>query len=167
MWSIDGNEWDIPCTVERVSEMESSEISGMMLDKSYFNDVIGTYLKYKISIAVPFGREEEYSALYDTLTEPVDGHEFVLPYSGGVLSVTGRIQNVSDTLVRLRGGANHWRKTSFEILANHPSKTMSLGEAITRGVAPLPDESDIDVGSVYGYSSGGWEEIESGDNKYY
>lgn len=167
MWSIDGSQWDIPCRVERTSEMASSEISGMLLDKSYFNDVIGTYMKYQVAIAVPFGMEEDYAALYDVLTEPVDGHEFILPYSGGVLTITGRIASIGDTYVRLPGNKAHWRKTTFEIIANHPSREMTLDEVLTRGVAPLPDASDIDVGSTYTYTSEGWETLPSGDDNYY
>ena len=40
IWSIDGLEWNVPCQIERTSEMTPSEISGMLLDKSYFNDVV-------------------------------------------------------------------------------------------------------------------------------
>lgn len=166
-WSIDGTSWDIPCTVERTSEMTSSEISGLLLDKSYFNDVIGTYLKYSLRLAVPFGYEEEYAAIYDLITEPVDGHQFVLPYSGGTLQVTGRVQNIQDIWVRMPGGKSHWRGITFEIISNAPAKTMTLGQVLTRGVAPLPDESEVHVGSAYIYASNGWEELGSSEDTYY
>jgi hypothetical protein len=38
MFVLDGMSWDIPCDIERIAEMKASEISGMLLDKSYFND---------------------------------------------------------------------------------------------------------------------------------
>lgn len=167
MWSIDGTQWDIPCTVERTSEMKPSEISGMLLDKSYFNDVIGTFLRYSLRVAVPRGYEEQYLSLYEILTEPVDGHAFIFPYAGGVISVTGRVENIKDLLVRLPNGKQKWRGISFDVLPNHPQKTVSLGEVLTRGVAPLPDASDVDVGSTYTYTSEGWEVLPSGDDNYY
>lgn len=167
MWSIDGIEWEIPCTIERVAEMQESDISGMMLDKHYFNDVIGTFLKYSLKLEVPFGMEQEYAELYELLTEPVDGHSFVLPYAGGVLEVTGRVGNMKDVFMRLKDGSIHWRGISFDITANHPSKTMSLEEVLTRGATPLPDESDIKVGETYVFEIGGWNEITSAEDNYY
>lgn len=167
VWSIDGSDWRIPCTVERESEMTSSEISGMLLDRTYFNDVLGTYMRYDIKVEVPLGMEEEFSQLYDVLTEPVDGHEFVLPYAGGVITVTGRVESVSDILIRMRDGSNRWRGISFQVVANHPTREYSLDEVLIRGVAPLPDASDIDINSTYSYTTNGWEELPSGDDNYY
>ncbi len=147
--------------------MTSSEISGLLLDKSYFNDVIGTYMRYTLRLAVPFGYEDEYSAIYKQLTEPVDGHQFVFPYSGQTIQVTGRVQNIQDIWVRMPGGTSHWKGIAFEVVSNHPSKTMSLGQVLTRGMAPLPDESDIEVGTAYVYTANGWEEMESTEGTYY
>lgn len=167
MWSIDGTVWDIPCTIERTSEMTASEISGMMLDKSYFNDVIGTYLKYSIRLEVPFGSEDNYVDLYEILNEPVDGHQFQLPYAGGLLAITGRVESIKDVYMRNADGTLHWKGIQFDIIANHPSKEMKLSEVISRGATPLPDESDVDVGATYNYSAQGWVTVESGEDRYY
>lgn len=167
IWSVDGSEWSIPCSVERESEMTPSEISGMMLDRSYFNDVLGTYMAYDIKVEVPLGKDDEFSQLYDVLTEPVDGHQFVVPYSGGMINVTGRVENIRDVFTRMRDGSHRWSGISFQIKANHPTREMSLDEVLTRGVAPLPDASDVDVGSTYSYTANGWEVLPSGDDTYY
>ena len=37
-FSIDGLEWQYPCQITREAKLTASDISGMMLDKSYFND---------------------------------------------------------------------------------------------------------------------------------
>lgn len=166
-WSIDQTIWDIPCSIERTSEMTSSEISGLMLDKSYFNDVIGTYMKYSLKLIVPVGWEQKYVDLYKILTEPVDGHQFQLPYDGGVLAITGRIENVKDVYVRMPSGKTHWKGISFDVIANHPSREMKLSEVINRGAAPLPDESDVVVGATYNYTVQGWTTIDSGEDRYY
>lgn len=156
MFTIDGIEWDIPCTIERVSEVTSSEISGMLLNKQYFNDVLGTWLKYNITVAVPLGYMEQYTALYETLTKPVDGHTFVLPYNESQVQITGRIQVVSDRWIKMPQGGNHWRQTKFEVIANHPTKTMELGQVISIGMAPLPSGQDAAVGDLYEYTQSGW-----------
>ena len=166
-FTIDGLRWDVPCKVERVSEVTASEISGMLLDKSYFNDVLGTWLRYTVSLAVPIGMETRYASLYEQLTQPVDGHLFVLPYNGGTVSVTGRVEVVSDEYVRVPKG--HWRSTVFTVIGNHPMKTQTLGEAVTRGLEPLPAFGGVQVGQMYTYTNGGWvlTEYDDADLKAY
>lgn len=159
MWSIDGNNWNVPCTIEREAEVTASEVSGMLLSKQYFNDVIGTFMKYTIAIAVPVGMESDYKYIYEQLTNPVDAHAFVFPYNDGYINITGRVEKVSDKYYRGVNGANGWRGTKFDVIANHPSKEVTLSEAISRGISPMPIVQHIDDGSVYVYNNG-WDEQE-------
>ena len=46
MFSVDGVQWDVPCRIVRTAEIAASEISGMLLDRTYFNDVLGTWMRY-------------------------------------------------------------------------------------------------------------------------
>lgn len=156
MFSLDGINYDVKCTILRTAELTASEISGMLLDRSYFNDVIGTFLKYDLALSVPLKDLDKYSDLYEALTDPVDGHSFVLPYNGGRLSITGRITTVSDEFMRMPGGRTYWRNTKFSVIANHPSKSMSLGQIIARGRSPLPEVSAVQLGDIYLYTSTGW-----------
>ena len=161
MFSIDGTEWNMPCKITREASLTASEISGMMLDKSYFNDVIGMFLKYTVSVVVPLGQENLYSSLYEVLTDPVDGHTFVLPYNQDMVTIAGRIEVVSDEYFRETNNHKVWRRTQFTVIANHPTKTYTLGEAIERGLTPLPSVRDVEDGAVYEYHTDtGWEEIE-------
>ena len=168
MITIDGLQWNVPCKIERTAEIQPSEISGMLLDKSYFNDVIGTFLVYNVSLAVPFGRETEYASIYEKLTEPVSGHTIVGPYGQGTITIVGRIDQVHDTYLRRKGGKNYWMEITFSLIANHPSKEADLEDAISmRGVPPLPPESVVNVGEVYEYSTNGWSEIGNAEDNYY
>lgn len=156
MITIDGIVWPIPCKITREAEIKPSEISGLLLDKSYFNDVIGTYMTYTISIAVPMDMRDQYAAIYEILTDPVDGHTFILPYNGSTVTITGRVENVQDEYVRLAGGGVYWRGTQFTVIANHPTKYYSLSEALTRGRAPLPEVSVPHEGDTWHYTDGAW-----------
>lgn len=170
MFSIDGLVWDIPCDIIRVSEVRASEISGLMLDKSYFNDVLGTYLRYTVKIAVPLNLRDQYTAIYEAITAPVDGHVFVLPYNRDNVTITARVESISDVYVRLQGGGVYWKGIQFDVIANHPTKTMTLGEAVDRGMTPLPPISDPDEGDTYTYSNGEWvpgAEYEDADDIYF
>lgn len=156
MFTIDGLEWDIPCGIKRVSRLEASDISGLMLDKSYFNDVIGTYLQYTVQIAVPLNMRSQYAQIYEALTNPVGGHAFVFPYNNDTVEITGRVGNVADVYVRLTGGENYWKGIQFTVIANTPTKALSLGEVVAAGMSPLPSIAEPDEGDSYTYTSGGW-----------
>jgi hypothetical protein len=172
MIQIDGSDWPIPCSVERAANVTPSEISGLMLDRTYFNDVIGTFMEYDIQLAVPTTMQADYSALYEVLTAPVDGHSFVFPYGQTTIEVTARVSNVKDTLVYVTSAKQYWRGVRFTATANHPSKALELGEVVSRGRSPMPEVIGIPIGSVYELTETGWQEYEEegyddADGKYY
>ena len=156
MFAVDGAGWPWVCSIERAAVVQPSEISGMLLDRNYFNDVMGTYMRYTVSVAVPLNQREFYSALYETLTAPVDGHRFRLPYNQGFLEVTGRVGDVQDMHVRLPGGGLCWKGVRFTVTANHPSRSTSLGEALARGRAPVPELSSPEEGDTFTWMAGRW-----------
>lgn len=156
MFSIDGITWDVPCDIEREAAITASDISGLMLDKSYFNDVLGTYMSYTVKIAVPLDMRDEYAQIYEALTNPVDGHLFVMPYNGSTIEITARVTEVSDVYVRLAGGQVYWKGIQFTCVANYPTKAMTLGEMVVTGRAPFPDVADPSEGDTYTYSNGAW-----------
>ena len=164
MFTIDDYTWPWPCDIERAAEVRPSEISGMMLDKSWFNDVIGTYMQYTVSVAVPPDQRNAHTILQDLLTEPVDGHAFALPYNEGILQLTGRVRNVSDVYVRLANGGTCWKGLRFTIVANHPTRAIGLHEAITRGRAPVPEIVQPAEGDTYVWYSGRWSKSASYPN---
>ena len=169
MFSVDGVTWMWPCDIERVAEMTPSQISGLMLDGSVFNDVLGTYMRYTVTVAVPLTCRDEYAALYEMLTLPVDGHRFILPYNNGQVEVTGRVARVSDVYVRMPDGGNCWKGVRFTVEGNHPTKAVSLGEAIAAGRAPLPETAVPEEGACYEFRDGAWVEaaFENGDGRWY
>lgn len=161
MFTIDGLTWDIPCTIERTAEMTPSEISGMMLDKSYFNDVLGTYMSYTISIAVPLNTRGLYTQIYEIITTPADAHVMTLPYNDDTITITARITDISDVYVRLENGENYWRGIRFTAVSNYPSKEMTLGEVIERGMTPYPPINEAQIGDAYQWTANGWVETTS------
>lgn len=171
--NIDNTEFNMVCGIERVANVTPSEISGMLLDKTYFNDIIGTYLRYTITIAIPYAEEANYAGLYELLTDPVADHRIILPYNQSTVEIVGRIESVSDSYVKQehRDGTpvNIWRRTKFDIIANHPTKEMTLEEVIARGISPLPDVSELDNGKIYMVVDGEWvmTSITRADENYY
>lgn len=169
-FTCDGISWQIPCKIERVAEITPSQISGMLIDKRYFSDVIGTYLKYSLVVAVPFGMEWAYNQLFEILTDPVGYHEFTFPYGNDSVSVTGRVANVSDAFVRMPGDRNYWKGIRFTVTASNPTKTQTLSEAISYGLPPWPQTVELPVGSVWEYTATGWQAYDAppdADDIYY
>lgn len=168
-FTIDGLTWPGECRIQRTAELTASDISGLMLDKSYFNDCIGTWMKYDVVIFLPFGLEDQYSQVYETITDPVDGHSFVFPYNQSTIEITGRVVSITDLYRPGPGGTKYWEGTAFTVIANHPSKTYTLGQMISRGRAALPDVASGSIGDTYVLTASGWEKVTygDGDNTYY
>lgn len=161
--SIDGVEYDVMCKVRREATVHSTDISGELMDGSYFNDVDGTFFDYELDFLYPLYDQDKYAAIYEALTEPVDGHAFVLPYNNSNIQITGRVETLSDEQIEMEGGYKYWRGTRFGIYSNHPSKTMSLSQVITRGRAPIPDVSNPSIGDTYIWDGTGWSVTEYPD----
>lgn len=157
-FTVDGVEWNIPCTIERTAEITASEISGLLLNRNYFNDVLGTYMRYTVSVAIPKGKENDYAGLYEVLTSPRDGHAFKFPYNQSTISITARVLMVSDKYVKLPNGKQTWRYTRFDVVANHPSKSYQAEEIITHGLSPTPEAPSANYGDVYEFTENGWME---------
>lgn len=153
---IDGITFDVKAEITREAMVTASEISGLMLDGSYFNDVLGTYMQYDVRLTYPLYDQNKYAALYEKLTEPVEAHAFILPYNNSFIALTARVETIQDALLEFENGRQFWRDCSFAITANAPSKSLSLSEVITRGRTPLPDVAQPAEGATYTYTNGQW-----------
>ena len=156
MFSIDGVEYRAKCTVTRGAEIKESDISGLMMDGSYFRDILGTYYSYEIRLEMPLKNKGRYATLIEQLTEPVDGHLFVLPYNNETIQLTGKVVDPEDVYKRLESGYTYWDGLQFSIAPNGPSKKLTLQESIQRGLTPLPDVQTPAIGDTYTYTADGW-----------
>lgn len=118
---VDGNEYDMVASITRTAKIEQTDVSGLMMNREYYNDTIATYMEYEVSLSVPIGRESEYSALYNILADPVAEHYFILPYNQGWIKIFARVESISDEYYKDEDGRRIWRKTSFTIIATRPS----------------------------------------------
>lgn len=153
MFTVDGISWDIPCDITRVSEVTASDISGILMDGTYFNDVIGTYLSYTVKLAVPLNMKQAYARLYETLNQAVEGHDFVFPYNRSTAEVHGRVTNISDVYVRMPNNGIHWTGIQFTVISNVPAKRQTLTGAINSGLPNGPMADVLDDGDSYTYDS--------------
>lgn len=169
IWSVDGVEWTIPCSIERIAEIKASDISGMMMNKAYYNDVLGTYMQYTVTLAVPAGMEDQYVDLYELLSNPVGSHAFVMPYNNSIIEFTGRVEQVSDRWVYVDENHNRWRGVSFVAIANVPSKTIDAGQLVNYGLSAFPQSASATIGDLYQLTATGWQRVvyKDADEEYY
>ena len=158
MFTIDGVQYNVECSIERTAEIKISDISGMLMDGHIFNDVQGTYYNYEVRLTMPLRNKGRYGNLIEQLTEPVEGHAFVLPYNNDTIQLTGIVVDPEDVWIKLPSGYTYWEGLRFTINANGPTKALTLGEAISRGLTPLPDVYDAQIGDTYTFTADGWEE---------
>lgn len=164
MFMIDGSAWEYPIDVTRNPDIRASEVSGEMLDGSYYNDVLGTYMNYTVKVVCPLNKRDKAATLYEALTAPVEGHTFVLPYGSGNIQIAARVEGVSDVYVCLPNGAQYWRGLQFDIIANHASRALSGAEIISRGRALMPEAAEHNEGDTWIWHNGAWVETVSYDN---
>lgn len=122
MFTIDGVEWAIPCDIERSADIRESEVSGYLLNREYYSDVIGVYLCYEVTLVPNPASMADYYALYELLTQATGDHTFILPYNGETVTLRGRISSPSDVYVRRGNGATYWKGMRFTVTSNTPKE---------------------------------------------
>ena len=125
MLKVDGTTYNFPCDIDRQVTLQESDVSGMLMNKRIYHDVIGSYLSYDVTVVIPIGSEEMYAQLYDLLASPVTSHIFTFPYNQREITFEGSISQISDKLYRKVHGTQIWRNISFRVTANQP---MNEGE---------------------------------------
>lgn len=163
MFSIDGVQYNVKCTIERVFEIKASDISGMLLNGIMFYDILGTYMSYDISLEMPIHNRERYATLIEQLSEPVGGHAFVLPYNGATIQITGMVETPRDVWVKLESGYTYWKGLRFTVNSIAPTKSESLGEVIARGFPVVPDVSSPEEGDAYIWNGSVWVALDDAD----
>lgn len=156
---IDGVVYDVKCEITRTAEIADSDISGKMLNRTYFHDVDGTYLEYDIRFSFPLYNQGKYSAIIEKLYEPVPAHTFIMPYNQTTITIVAKVEIVSDDYLELENGTRYWRNTRFTISTNAPIKQMTLEGAISAGLPPAPNVAAPAIGDTYMWNGTEWVEV--------
>lgn len=160
IFTVDGVTFDVRLDVVRTARVRSSDISGWMMDATWFNDVFGSYYDYEITLKYPMKDQERYTSLYELLTRPVAGHDFVFPYNGTTLQVNARLEEIPDEYIEKDNRQRYWKALAFEAKANAPTKEVVLGEVIAHNMPVTPEGMPASEGDVYEYESGAWVPLE-------
>ena len=85
-------------------------------------DVLGTFYNYSMNIDSRFMSKEEYDALYDLLSAPVDSHTIEVPYGQTIWVYEAYVTNGTDELIGVINGVNIWANLSINFIAMEPQR---------------------------------------------
>lgn len=122
MIKVDGTTYNFPCDISREARIVSSDVSGMLMNNTEYNDALATYYDYTIKIAVPITDMTDYAAFFEQVTAPVPSHTFTFPYNQGTKDIVAKVESISDRYFREVNGVQVWRSVQLNIHALKPSK---------------------------------------------
>lgn len=122
MIKVDGTTYNFPCDISRKARIVSSDVSGMLMDNTEYNDALATYYDYTIKIAVPITDMNIYAAFFEQVTAPVPSHTFTFPYNQSTKDIVAKVESISDRYFREVNGVQVWRSVQLNIHALKPSK---------------------------------------------
>ena len=122
MIKVDGTTYNFPCDISRKARIVSSDVSGMLMDNTEYNDALATYYDYTIKIAVPITDMNIYATFFEQVTAPVPSHTFTFPYNQGTKDIVAKVESISDRYFREVNGVQVWRSVQLNIHALKPSQ---------------------------------------------
>lgn len=118
---IDGISYDVPLiSIKRTAEF-LDKYAKRTEDGDLKRGLIGVYFNYRMA----FGTIEDddlYEKLWDTLTEPVEFHDFTLPTVKGTYSFRGYISEVSDEIEKILSNTAKMKGLQCKFTAKKPAK---------------------------------------------
>ena len=109
-------------SVKRTFAILDGENAGRTMDGAMQRDIVGTYYNYNLVIDPMESDPEEYDALYEAISAPVDSPEVIFPYGRSVLSFRAYVANGEDELFDASGGDNRWDNLTVNFVAMEPQR---------------------------------------------
>ncbi len=95
--------------------------AGDMLSGDYERDLVGTYYDYDLVITTSDLTVNEYDALFEVLSAPVNSHTVEMPYGMSSITYEAMIQRGSDELIPMDDGT-WWGNLNVSIQAKKPQR---------------------------------------------
>lgn len=126
VFSIDGVEYPgvfVKSPIHRSFNVLDGENAGRTMDGRMQRDIIGTYYTYRLEFDSSLSDPEEYDALFEALSEPVDSHTITVPYGQDVLTFDAYVANGEDDLSRIyRDESRKWDNLAVNFVAMEPQR---------------------------------------------
>lgn len=95
--------------------------AGNMLSGDYERDLVGTYYDYDLVITTSDLAVNEYDALFEALSAPVNSHTVEMPYGMTSITFEAMIESGGDELIPMDDGT-WWGDLNVTIRAKKPQR---------------------------------------------
>lgn len=108
-------------SLQRSARISDGPAADYMDSGDYQRDITGTYYDYTLIISAADMLTNEYDAMYEILTSPVDSHTVEMPYGASVLTFEAMIESVDDELIPMDAGT-WWGNMILTFKAKSPQR---------------------------------------------
>jgi hypothetical protein len=126
VFSVDGVEYPgvfVKSPIHRSFNVLDGENAGRTMDGRMQRDIIGTYYTYRLEFDASLSDPEEYDALFEALSAPMDSHIISVPYGQSSLTFEAYVANGEDDLSRIyRDESKKWDNLTVNFVAMEPQR---------------------------------------------
>lgn len=111
-------------SLKRDFSIITGDAEGVAITKRKIRDVLGTQFEYEMQLNAKDGKQSDYDALYEVLTDPdAEYHTITLPYGQSTITYQAVIESGSDTYAGFYEGEHHWGDLTLRFVPMEPQKT--------------------------------------------
>jgi len=121
--TIDGVAYDVPIVGEIERTFETlDKYAERTVDGKLHRELIGVYVKYKVTFGKSGSNPTAYAQLVDKLTFPTEFHTVILPTESGAVTFVGYFAGVRDAIYRVKGTERYAKGLSVTIIPRDPTR---------------------------------------------
>ena len=103
-------------------EILEGKNSGVSLSHKTIRDIGGTKYNYSMQIKAQKGHQEDFDALFDVISAPVESHRVIMPYGQTTLEFDAAIRSGSVTDYGSSAGQRNWSDLEIYFEALEPQR---------------------------------------------
>ena len=122
IFTIDGVGYNVGVvSIHRTANIQDGPNADTALSGKRWRDVQGTFYDYTMEVSADGMSREDYDAMYEVLSAPVDSHVLVAPYGQTTISFTACIEVVEDDVLYMDDGTA-WGNLTVNLYAQEAKR---------------------------------------------
>ena len=122
IFTIDGFGYNVGVvSIHRTANIKDGPNAGKALSGKRWRDVQGTFYDYTMEVSADGMSREDYDAMYEVISAPVDSHVLVAPYGQTTISFTAYIEVVEDDVLYMDDGTA-WGNLTVNLYAQEAKR---------------------------------------------
>lgn len=122
IFTIDGVGYNVGVvSIHRTANIKDGPSADTALSGKRWRDVQGTFYDYTMEVSADGMSREDYDAMYEVLSAPVDSHVLVAPYGQTTISFTACIEVVEDDVLYMDDGTA-WGNLTVNLYAQEAKR---------------------------------------------